>query len=272
MPDDGRLPPAWGPAGANPFATPGSPDHRLADLFTEPLGPPSPAPPDPARLAAEHQSAQQAYLDQKAYDARQAYAAQQERDSGYEPARLGGAHRARRQPARYVLPAIIGALAVVALVIGISGWFRDSDAVATPTPTHSQVSVSTPPTSTTSTGPTPSQTPTPSVTPTPTKSAVAPPPVVPPPVVHAPSVVLNETATRGLAAQVASRLRAKGWTITGTGNWRGNVGTTTVYYPAGMEAAARRMAYDLGVTRIRPRVAGMLTNRLTVVLTSNPFG
>ena len=204
-------------------------------------------------------------LDLQAYDAQQAYAAQQEREAGYEPARLGGAHRARRQPARYVLPAIIGALAVVALVIGISGWFRDSDTVATPTPTHSQVSVSTPPTSTVSSGPTPSQTPTPS------KSAVAPPPVVPP-VVHAPSVVLNETTTRGLAAQVAARLRTKGWTVTGTGNWRGNVGSTTVYYPAGMEAAARRMAYDLGVTRIRPRVAGMLTNRLTVVLTSNPFG
>ena len=39
-----------------------------------------------------------------------------------------------------------------------------------------------------------------------------------------------------------------------------------------MAAAARSLAYDLGVARLRPRVAGMLTNRLTVVLTSNPYG
>ena len=60
------------------------------------------------------------------------------------PDRVGGAHRARRQPARYILPAIIGALAVVAFVIGLSGWFRDSDTPIVVAPTNSQVSVPTP--------------------------------------------------------------------------------------------------------------------------------
>ena len=92
-----------------------------------------------------------------------------------------------------------------------------------------------------------------------------------PPVVHAPTVVLNQTATRGLAASVANLLRTKHWVVTGVGNWQGNIGATTVYYPPGMAAAARSLAYDLRVVRIRPIVPGMLANRLTVVLTSNPF-
>jgi hypothetical protein len=89
--------------------------------------------------------------------------------------------------------------------------------------------------------------------------------------VHAPTVVLNETTEKGLAARVAQHLRSLGWTVTGVGNWRGDISTTTVYYPAGMLAAARSLAYDLGVSRLRPVVPGMLGDRLTVVLTSDPL-
>jgi len=131
---------------------------------------------------------------------------------------------------------------------------------------------------TTGTASSPSATPTSSATPTtsaskkpkpkPSPSASKP---VAPPVVHAPLVVLNETTEQGLAARVAEHLRELGWTVTGVGNWRGSIDTSTVYYPTGELAAARRLAYDLGLSRIRPRVAGMLTDRLTVVLTSDPL-
>jgi hypothetical protein len=173
--------------------------------------------------------------------------------------------------------AVAVAIVVLALGVGISGWFgRTDDTVANPGVSHSLSSqttpttVSTPPVSPTSsastpTSPAPSKTP---PSPPPTKTQPVP---VAPPVVHAPSVVLNETTSRGLAARVAAVLRSKGWVVTGVGNWRGEISTTTVYYPPGMEAAARSLAYDLGVSRLRPSVGGMLTNRLTVVLTANPF-
>ena len=54
------------------------------------------------------------------------------------------------------------------------------------------------------------------------------------------------------------------------GNWRGNVPETTVYYPDGKSAQATRLARDLGADRIRPRVSGMRTDRLTVILNSRP--
>ena len=78
-----------------------------------------------------------------------------------------------------------------------------------------------------------------------------------------PVVVLNETRIRGLAADVASDLRAKGWTVTGVGNWQGAIPETTVYYPAGQRSRALRLAADVGANRVRPLVQHMLRNRLT---------
>jgi LytR cell envelope-related transcriptional attenuator len=249
--DDGRPapPPTWG---ADTETNLG-----LSGLFGDPVGPPPPAPPDPAVLAAQHQTDVEAA----------AAAAAAPRGSG--------AHRARRQPARYVLPAVGGALAVVLIALGLFGWFgRDNDpTVAAPVPTQSTFP-STPPASTPAAStppPTASHSAAPSPTPTPSHTAALPVVVPPPPVVHAPSVILNETPIRGLAATVGAYLTNKGWTITGLGNWHGEIPTTTVYYPPGLVAAARSMAYDLGRVRIRPRVQGMLTDRLTVVLTHNPL-
>ncbi len=86
-----------------------------------------------------------------------------------------------------------------------------------------------------------------------------------------PVVVLNQTSITGLAAVTATRLEGLGWNVTGVGNWRGSVPTTTVYYPPGEAAQAGRMARDLGVDRVRPRVEGMRSDRLTVILNSPPF-
>jgi LytR cell envelope-related transcriptional attenuator len=274
MSDDGRLPPAWGTPGG-----PRGPEHGLAGLFDPPVlaaepphrpehgpqhGPPPqppspwgpvPTPPDPALLAAQHQAQLEASAAALA--------------SADDSPRSGGAHRARRQPARYILPAVGAAIAVLLIGVGISGWLgaKQPDSSTSPLVSHHTL-VSTPP-------PSPAPTPTASASkaPTPPPSHTAKPPAVvaAPPVVHAPTVVLNETVIRGLAAQVAAVLRTKHWMVTGVGNWFGQIPSTTVYYPPGMEAAARSLAYDLRISRLRPSVRGMLTNRLTVVLTDNPF-
>lgn len=78
--------------------------------------------------------------------------------------------------------------------------------------------------------------------------------------------VLNNTTVTGLAASTADRVRSLGWQVSGTSNWRGNIPDTTVYYPAGMEAAAEVLARDLGIGRLRPSVAPMKSDRLTVIL------
>ena len=48
-------------------------------------------------------------------------------------------------------------------------------------------------------------------------------------------------------------MRALGWQVSGTSNWRGNIPSTTVYYPAGFEAAAEALARDLGIAYLRGR-------------------
>ena len=79
-------------------------------------------------------------------------------------------------------------------------------------------------------------------------------------------VVLNQTGVTGLAARVADRLTAAHWTVSGIGNWQGNVPSTTVYYPPGAEQSAQALASTLGQNRIRPRVSGMPLDRLTLIL------
>ena len=290
MSDDGPIPPSppnWGPPGG-PIPPPPDPDGGYE---TEPLLPwqtPAAAPPpiptsphnpyvtaedtfptsspyaqpvDPAAFAAEHEAA---------------------REEDPVPARTAGAHRVRRSPMRYVLPALLGAVVVVAIGIGLSGWISSGSpdqtgAVSSQVhvTTHSTASVATAssPAASASASTTPSTAPT-TAKPT-TKPSTRPSPTVTkpvaPPVVHAPVVVLNETSQRGMAARVAAHLSTLGWNVTGVGNWRGNISESTVYYPPGDLAAARSLAYDLGITRLRPRVAGMLTDRLTAVLTSDPL-
>jgi hypothetical protein len=238
----------------NPYLTP-------EDTF--PTSSPYAQPVDPAAYAAEHE------------DARTVEPGADARGAG----RAGGTHRARRSPLRYVLPALLGALVLVLIGIGMAGWLNSSPSQGA-APAQSQVHVSTPATSAASTpaATTPSASASQSSTTAPTHSAThsaTPRPTATrpaaPPVVHAPAIVLNETTQHGLAAQVAQHLRGLGWTVTGVGNWRGNISTTTVYYSPGELAAARRLAYDLGVSRIRPAVPGMLNNHVTVVLTSDPL-
>jgi hypothetical protein len=109
--------------------------------------------------------------------------------------------------------------------------------------------------------PTPTPTPTPSVTPTPHRRS---------PVVRKGATnveVFNNSNVHGLAARTATRAQQAGWNVVGTDNWYGTVDAPTVYYPAKLKTAARALAADLGIARVRPAVAPMRLDRLTVILT-----
>lgn len=104
----------------------------------------------------------------------------------------------------------------------------------------------------------------------------APAPAVPPaaepqpfaPSVVVPVTVLNNSRISGLADRGARQFEAAGWPVAETGNYRGRIRTTTVYYPAGLEASAREFAARFpGVLRLLPRPDNLPGSGLTVVLT-----
>ncbi len=83
-------------------------------------------------------------------------------------------------------------------------------------------------------------------------------------------VVLNQTDRNGLAARTAAALGDQGWSVAETGNFRGTVSVTTVYYPAGAETAAAVLAADLAITaRTLPRLDTLSETALSIVLTDD---
>jgi len=80
-------------------------------------------------------------------------------------------------------------------------------------------------------------------------------------------VVFNNTNTKGLAGSTATRAEKAGWSIYTTDNWHGTVDTSTVYYGPKMKAAARLLADDLDISRIKASFAPMNPKLLTVILT-----
>ncbi|HET7857404.1 MAG TPA: LytR C-terminal domain-containing protein [Gaiellaceae bacterium] len=66
-------------------------------------------------------------------------------------------------------------------------------------------------------------------------------------------IVLNGNGQTGAAAEAASRVRARGYPISGTGNAaRSDYGRSVVMYRAGRRAEARRLARDLGIRLVGP--------------------
>jgi len=100
---------------------------------------------------------------------------------------------------------------------------------------------------------------------------VAPPVAEPAPVapsVVVPVTVLNNSRITGLADRGAAQFAAAGWPVAQTGNYRGRIRATTVYFPAGLEASAREFASRFpGVERVLPRPENLPGSGLTVVLT-----
>jgi ribulose-5-phosphate 4-epimerase/fuculose-1-phosphate aldolase len=84
--------------------------------------------------------------------------------------------------------------------------------------------------------------------------------------------VLNNSKVTGLAKKAAADFAAKGWTIAGTGNLSGRLSRTTVYYPAGMLAAAveLRRAFP-AVADSAPRYAGLPGDGTLVVVVTRDY-
>ena len=82
-----------------------------------------------------------------------------------------------------------------------------------------------------------------------------------------PVVVLNSTARTGLAAKVASALRADGWKVVSIGNYRGGRLALTTVFAEGNAAAVATMRDDLpGSQQVKAPVGSMSAKRLTVVI------
>lgn len=65
-------------------------------------------------------------------------------------------------------------------------------------------------------------------------------------------LVLNGNGIPGAAASEASRARARGYQVAGTGNAAQSYGKTVVMYRPGRRPEAKRLAADLGVTLVGP--------------------
>lgn len=141
----------------------------------------------------------------------------------------------------------------------------DAPAVA-PSPSRARVASPTAGPRSTAASPVPSRSTVPSSSPAPSRPPVA---------VRAPAparptvVVLNNSTRTGLADRATARFSRAGWPVRLTGNYRGRIRATTVYYPAGQRAAATRFATTFrGIARVLPRPATLPgPSGLVVVLT-----
>jgi len=114
-------------------------------------------------------------------------------------------------------------------------------------------------------------------TPAPTPTSTAPAPVVKKKPTKKPVVrrggtyveVYNNSGISGLAGSTAARAQGAGWEVVGSDNWYGTIPASTVYYPARLHAQARLLGKDLGISRLKPSIAPMRGDRLTVILTSD---
>lgn len=94
---------------------------------------------------------------------------------------------------------------------------------------------------------------------------------------HAPSVkrgtvsvvVFNNSGIHGLAGRTAARAQTDGWKVVGSDNWYGTVDSSTVYYPPSLHAAAKLLAHDLDIARVKPAISPMRMTQLTVILTAD---
>ena len=81
--------------------------------------------------------------------------------------------------------------------------------------------------------------------------------------------VYNNSGVSGLAGSTARRLAGAGWQVVGSDNWYGTIPSSTVYFPRRLAPAARQLARDLGLERLRPAISPMRGDRLTVILTED---
>ncbi len=160
-----------------------------------------------------------------------------------------GAHRARPNPLVAVVPLVLVTVAVVAIIVGAMTLLGGS---STPPAGVPDAGADVPAQSETES---PVETPAPGASePEPSDEATEPAapsePAEPEPTVDQslPVTVLNGTTTSGLAAAAAEELRAAGYAVVSTDNFReGDPPPTTVYYSAEeASATAAAIAEELG--------------------------
>jgi hypothetical protein len=81
--------------------------------------------------------------------------------------------------------------------------------------------------------------------------------------------VYNNSGISGLAGSTAARAQGAGWQVVGSDNWYGTIAASTVYFPARLKDQAQLLGKDLGIKRLKPAIAPMRGDRLTVILTSD---
>jgi len=81
--------------------------------------------------------------------------------------------------------------------------------------------------------------------------------------------IYNNSNIHGLAASTAAKAQGAGWNVVGADNWYGTVTSSTVYYPDRLHRAAKALARDLGIKRLKPAISPMRGDRLTVILTAD---
>jgi hypothetical protein len=79
--------------------------------------------------------------------------------------------------------------------------------------------------------------------------------------------VYNNSGISGLAGSTAARAQGAGWEVVGSDNWYGTIPASTVYFPSRLKAQAVLLGRDLGIERLKPTIAPMRGDRLTVILT-----
>jgi hypothetical protein len=167
-----------------------------------------------------------------------------------------GVHRRPRGRWATVWPylaALVASAALAYVVIGFVWTGRGVAPSAQPTTEVSESTGATDPEATAGTAaptepePTPAETtaaPEPSATPTPAPTAE--------PDLGTPVLVLNSTSVSGLASAAAAELEDAGWTAVSSGNFRGGTlpASTVRYASADLEASARAVATELGITAV----------------------
>ena len=157
-------------------------------------------------------------------------------------------------PSRVMLVAIVAvAIAGASYVATMPDPAESAHTVAAKEPASPTLSPSAPPTSTAST---PKQ-----------KSKPKPKPALKRSDVYV--EVFNNSGISGLASRTSDKAQGVGWKVIGSDNWYGTIPATTVYFPQRLEPAAKILARDLGITRLKPAIQPMRFDRLTVILTTD---
>lgn len=190
--------------------------------------------------------------------------------SDFVPRVRRGAHRPQASPLRGLVPLLVALLAVVLVGVGLALYRPGGIGSTEPAPKGA------------STGPTGG-----AAAGQPGSSGAAPPPG---PAAGAPTTpsgagptartalrvtVLNSTRRGGLGGIAAERLRDAGWRVSSVSTFRRGAPTvTTVYYPAGYEGLARRLAAELPVpAQVQQRPSDLSSvvrsDRLTVVVATD---